>query len=171
MWVEWIKQYRGPKSRSGHVCQNITWTRPWDLVLYKGSEKQLAHSKVAQPELAAYSAPSLFLILIAHPARMPDGPAKNTTRNWPRWSCLHIDFIGPLNGSYYLIVVDNFSQLPEMLGCNKQTTGVVIGFLHELFIRFGVPYSIVSNNATQLISKEFKGFCKMCFLENITIVP
>ena len=45
-------------------------------MLYKGSEKQPAHPKVAQPKLGAYSAPNLLLISIAHPARMPDGPAK-----------------------------------------------------------------------------------------------
>ena len=45
-------------------------------MLYKASEKQLAHPKVAQPKLGAYSAPNLLLISIAHPARMPDGPAK-----------------------------------------------------------------------------------------------
>ena len=37
---------------------------------------QLAHPKVAQPKLGAYSAPSLLLISSTHPARMPDGPAK-----------------------------------------------------------------------------------------------
>ena len=36
MWVQCVKQYHWPKSRSGHICQNITWTRPWGLVLYKG---------------------------------------------------------------------------------------------------------------------------------------
>ena len=29
------QKYHGPKCRSGHVCQNIAWTRPWGLVLYK----------------------------------------------------------------------------------------------------------------------------------------
>ena len=37
---------------------------------------QLAHPKVAQPNLGAYSAPSLLLVSSTHPARMPDGPAK-----------------------------------------------------------------------------------------------
>ena len=37
---------------------------------------QLAHPKVAQPKLGAYSAVSLLLVSSTHPARMPDGPAK-----------------------------------------------------------------------------------------------
>ena len=37
---------------------------------------QVAHPKVAQPKLGAYSAPSLLLVSSTHPARMPDIPAK-----------------------------------------------------------------------------------------------
>ena len=47
--------------------------------------------------------------------------------------------------------------------------GIVIGFLHKVFVRFGVPDSIVLDNATQFTSKEFKGFCKMFMVEHITI--
>ena len=39
--------------------------------------------------------------------------------SWPEinctWSCLHIDFTGPLNNSYYLIIVDSFSKWLEIL--------------------------------------------------------
>ena len=65
-------------------------------MLYKACKtdltKQLAHPKVTQPKLGAYSAPSLLLVSITHPARMPDGPAKrpgsdrkdgaNTSSRW-----------------------------------------------------------------------------------------
>ena len=87
------------------------------------------------------------------------------------WSRLHIDFAGSLNSSYYLNVVKNYSKWPEILRCKKPTTVVVIGFLYGLLARFGVPDSIVSGNATQFTSKEFKGFCKMFVVEHITIAP
>ena len=91
---------------------------------------------------------------------------------WPEtdhpWLCLHIDFAGPLNGSYYLIIVDSFFKWPEILRCKKPIT---IGFLHGLFVRFGVTDSIVSDNVTQFTSKEFKTFCKMSVVKLITIVP
>ena len=48
----------------------------WSSARTKGTKVQLAHPKVAQPKLGAYSAPSLLLVSSAHPARMPDGPAK-----------------------------------------------------------------------------------------------
>ena len=77
MWVQRAKQYHGPKSRSGHVRQNIAWTRPWVLVLHKGhiGDKK-SSSRVAQPKLGAFTALNLPLVSIPHPTRMPDGPAK-----------------------------------------------------------------------------------------------
>ena len=74
-------------------------------------------------------------------------------------------------GHIFFIVVDSFSKWPEILRCKEPTTGIVIGFLHELFVRFGIADSIVSDDATQFISKEFKGFCKMSVVEHITIDP
>ena len=87
------------------------------------------------------------------------------------WSHLHIDFTGPFNGSYHLMAVSRFFKQPEILRCKKPITGVVTGFLHKLFARFGVPDSIVSDNATQFTSKEFKVFRKMFEVEHITIAP
>ena len=92
---------------------------------------------------------------------------------WPEtnhsWSCRHIDFAGPLSGSYLIVV--SFSKWPEILRCKKPTTKLVIGFPHELFTRFGVPDTIVSDNGTQFISNEFKEFCKTLVVEHITITP
>ena len=94
---------------------------------------------------------------------------------WPEtdcpWSHLHIDLAGSLNGSYYLIVVVSFSKWPEILRCKKPTTRIVIGFLHELFMRFRAPDSTISDNTTQFTSKEFKRFCKMVMVEHIIIAP
>ena len=59
-------------------------------------KKQLAHPKVAQPKPGAYSAPSLLLVSITHPARMPDGPAKRPGKyaitRWSCWALVHLVF-------------------------------------------------------------------------------
>ena len=49
----------------------------------------------------------------------------------------------------------------RFLRCKRPTTAVTIGFLHELFARFGVPDCVFSDNGTQFISAEFKDFCKI----------
>ena len=85
------------------------------------------------------------------------------------WSCLHIDFAGSLNVSYYLIIRGSFSKWPEILKCKKnnhRNSNWV-----STFTTFGVPDCIISDNSTQFTSKEFKGFCKMFVVEHIKSAP
>ena len=83
---------------------------------------------------------------------------------WPETDCswlhLHINFAGSLNGSYYLMFVDNFFKWPEILRCKKPTTGVVIGFLHELFTRFGVAIPMFLTKPPNLHQKNSRDFVK-----------
>ncbi|XP_014783245.1 uncharacterized protein K02A2.6-like [Octopus bimaculoides] len=94
---------------------------------------------------------------------------------WPKtdstWSSLHVDFAGPLNGSYYIIVVDSYSKWPEVCKCSRPTTSVTIDFLEELFARYGVPDTIVSDNGTQFTAKEFKRFCKSVQMKHVLTPP
>ena len=92
---------------------------------------------------------------------------------WPKtnwlWSWIHIDFVGPLDGFYYLIVVDNFSKWPEIFRCKKATMEVVTSFSRKLFARFWVVDCIVSDNGSQFMSSEFKEFFQTFSVEHITI--
>ncbi|XP_014777997.1 uncharacterized protein K02A2.6-like [Octopus bimaculoides] len=94
---------------------------------------------------------------------------------WPKtdipWSRIHINFTGPLNQSYYLVVVDSFTKWPEMCKCSKPTSMVTVEFLHELFARYGVPDTVVSDNDTKFTVNEFKNLCKMYSIEHITTPP
>ncbi|XP_014775588.1 uncharacterized protein K02A2.6-like [Octopus bimaculoides] len=94
---------------------------------------------------------------------------------WPKvdvpWSRLHTDFAAPLNGSYYIEIVDNFFKWPENCKCKKPTSSTTTNFLHELFARFSVPDTIVSDNGTQFVSFEFKQFHKMFAVEHVTMAP
>ena len=55
--------------------------------------------------------------------------------------------------------------------CRNPTTNNSIGFLHELFARFGVPDTLVTDNGTQFTSAEFKEFCDMFRVKHITTPP
>ena len=44
----------------------------------------------------------------------------------------------------------------------------MIGFLHELFACFGVVDCVVTDNATQFTSNEFKQFCDTYQVKHIT---
>ena len=89
-------------------------------------------------------------------------PVKFT--QWPKtdrsWSRLHIYFAGPMKVQYHLIVVDSFSKWPEVMKCKNPTCSGTIRFLHELFARFDIPDTIVSNNGIRFSAKVFKDFCK-----------
>ena len=91
---------------------------------------------------------------------------------WPKTeqpsSRIHVDFGGPLEDFYYLIVVDSYSKWPEVLRCRRPTMGTTIGFLHELFARFGVVDCVVSDNGSQFTSVELKEFCEIFQIKHIT---
>ena len=72
-----------------------------------------------------------------------------------------------LEDFYYLIVVDSYSKWPEVLRCRRPTTGITIGFLHELFARFSVVDCVVNDNGSQFTSVEFK-FCEIFQINHIT---
>ena len=88
-------------------------------------------------------------------AKAPPTTFKPWRKTEQPWSRIHVDFAGPLEGFYYLIVVDSYCKWPEVLTCRRPTTGTTIGFLHELFARFGVLDCVVSDNGSQFTSVEF----------------
>ncbi|XP_055632916.1 uncharacterized protein K02A2.6-like [Toxorhynchites rutilus septentrionalis] len=97
-------------------------------------------------------------------ANAAKSPPHAQPQPWPRaegpWQRLHIDFAGPVNGEYYLVVVDSFSKWPEILQTRYPTTSTTTTFLRECFARFGIPTVIVSDNGSQFTSAEFRDFCE-----------
>ena len=95
-----------------------------------------------------------------------------TFKSWPKtdqpWTRIHIDFAGPLEDHYYLTVIDRYSKWPEVLRCKRGTIAVTIGFLHEVFARFGLPDFGVSDNGTQFTLAEFKDFCNTFQVKHVT---
>ena len=87
------------------------------------------------------------------------------------WSKLHIDFVGQMKWQYYSILVDDFSEWPKLMKCKNPMFSGTIKFLHELFARFGIPDTIVSDTGAQFMAKEFKDFCKAFLIVNITTKP
>ena len=95
---------------------------------------------------------------------------------WPKtdrpWSRILIDFAGPIDKWYYLVVVvDSHSKWPEVFQMKRPTSTNAVNRLHELFARYGVVDTIVSNNGTQFTSKELEHFCATFQVEDIRIPP
>ena len=87
------------------------------------------------------------------------------------WSRLHVDFAGPFEKHMWLVVVDAFSKWVEIKPMTTTTTEATVKVLHELFCRFGIPRSLVSDNGPQFASEEFAQFCKQLNITHIRSTP
>ncbi|XP_059061516.1 uncharacterized protein K02A2.6-like [Achroia grisella] len=89
-------------------------------------------------------------------------PQRAPPQSWPYipqpWSRLHIDFLGPLHGLTYFVVIDSTSKWLEVFQMTRTTAGAVVKTLRELFARFGLPVEIVSDQGPPFTSSEFKNF-------------
>lgn len=89
-------------------------------------------------------------------------PPKSILNPWPEatkvWQRIHMDFLGPYNGSFYLIVLDAYSKWPEVFRMPSITSEATVKVLRGIFARFGIPICLVSDNGTQMTSVEFKTF-------------
>ena len=90
---------------------------------------------------------------------------------WPKtdklWSRLHIDYVGPIKGAHFFIIVDSFTKWLEVFKCKTPMTKTTIKVLQELFARFGLPETIVHDNGTPFTSKEFENFCKLLSINHL----
>ena len=73
---------------------------------------------------------------------------------WPKtdrpWSRIHIDFAGPVDKWYYLVVVDSYCKWPEVFQMKRPTSTNTVNRLHELFARYGVIDTMVSDNGNAI---------------------
>eukprot|EP00731_Ephydatia_muelleri_P006604 Em0003g852a len=87
------------------------------------------------------------------------------------WSRIHVDYAGPFEGKYWLVVIDAFSKWLEIKPMQVSTAAVTIKALREIFCRFGLPRVIVSDNGPQFIASEFKDFCTANNITHIRATP
>ena len=92
---------------------------------------------------------------------------------WPAapWERVHIDFCGPLNGHMFLVVVDAFSKWMEVCPLRAATTEATVEALRVLYARWGLPKTVVSDNAQCFVSAGFKMFCEENGVQHITTPP
>ena len=93
---------------------------------------------------------------------------------WPSrpWESLQIDIAGefkaaPIFSRFLLVVTDLHSKWPEIAMCSAITSSSVIHFLSDLFVRWGIPDRITSDNGTQFTSHEFTDFLARMGIEHI----
>ena len=89
---------------------------------------------------------------------------------WPSspWHRIHVDYAGPVNDNYFLIIVDAHSKWVDVYCTKGMTAQVTIKCLRHSFSSYGLPVSLVSDNGPCFISHEFKEFIDNCGIRHIT---
>ncbi|XP_047986190.1 uncharacterized protein K02A2.6-like isoform X1 [Leguminivora glycinivorella] len=92
---------------------------------------------------------------------------------WPDrpWTRIHLDFLGPIRGKTYLIIVDAYSKWIEAIGMSSTSAAAVIRVLRELWSRFGIPKQVVSDNGPPYTSSEFKKFLSVNGVDQVLSAP
>lgn len=93
-------------------------------------------------------------------------------RPWPEpqkaWSRVHIDFAGPVNGHWFLVIVDAKSKYAEVKMTKTISASATVSLLEEVFATHGYPELLVSDNGTQFTSNQFKLMCQEYGMEHKT---
>ncbi|GFO49293.1 integrase core domain protein [Plakobranchus ocellatus] len=79
------------------------------------------------------------------------------------WQKVAIDVTGPFliapqSSKFLVVLIDYKSKFPEILMASKVRSLTIIGWLDEIFSRFGASDELVSDNGPQFISMEFTNF-------------
>ena len=96
-----------------------------------------------------------------HPWMLPEKP----------WSCVHIDHAINFLGSNWLVMVDAYSKYLCILPTSSTSTKATTDLLEQDFAHFGFPHTIVSDNATTLMSGEFQAWCQERGITHLTGAP
>ncbi|XP_060810148.1 uncharacterized protein K02A2.6-like [Amyelois transitella] len=135
--------------------------------------KSLARSYVWWPGIdeALETACRAFAVCAA----VADAPPAHPSRAWPwpeqPWARLHLDFLGPIEGLTYLIIIDAHSKWIEAIKMTCTSSSSVIKVLREIWARFGIPKQIVSDNGPPFFSKDFDQFLKANGIQHIFSAP
>ena len=87
------------------------------------------------------------------------------------WSRIHIDFMGPLFGKSYLVIVDAHSKWPEVFEMSTTTTSKTIDVLRQVFAAHGLPDHLVSDNGPQFTAAEFAQFLRSNGIKHTCSAP
>ena len=93
--------------------------------------------------------------------------------SWPSqpWTRIHIDYMGPFMGKTFFILIDAHSKWIDAVCTNSPSAIAAIEHLRTVFSQFGIPETIVSDNAACFTGEEFKAFTISNGIKHITSAP
>ncbi|XP_064462121.1 uncharacterized protein K02A2.6-like [Ornithodoros turicata] len=93
--------------------------------------------------------------------------------SWPSrpWDRAHLDFAGPFLSKNFLVAVDAHSKWPEVFVLQSTTAAATVQCVRELFTRWGIAGTIVTDNGPQFCAESFRMFLKQNGVKHITSAP
>ena len=76
------------------------------------------------------------------------------------WDRIHIDFARPFMCKMFLLVVDAHSRWMEVEIVNAASTQNTIEHLHSVFVRFGLPKVMVTDNGSCFTNSDITEFAR-----------
>ena len=93
--------------------------------------------------------------------------------SWPTapWQRVHVDF-ATHQAKHYLTMVEVQSKWPEVIGSMKTTTAdSTINAMRNIFVRYGVPTQVVSDNGPPFHSAEYEEVLRQNGIQEILVSP
>jgi transposase InsO family protein len=87
------------------------------------------------------------------------------------WSHLAVDFYGPIDNVYVLVVIDEYSRFPCAEIISSVSSAVVSKNLEIIFGLFGIPDVLKSDNGPPFQGREFKLFANQMGFKHQRITP
>lgn len=109
---------------------------------------------------ACQSVKKAFPVAPLHPLVWPSCP----------WQRLHLDFARPFQGHMFPVVVDAFSQWPEVRVMTSTTTAATMDVLREWLAQHDIPEQVVTDNGTQFTSEAFENFTKQNGIKHVQML-
>ena len=73
----------------------------------------------------------------------PPPPLANVSPPIEPWSCVHVDFYGPMpTGEHILVMLDETTEFPEVEIMTKTTAFLTITAFDKVFAQHGLPHHI-----------------------------
>ena len=135
--------------------------------------KQLARKYLWWPRLDKEIEETVKLCTACQETAKAPPSSQRASWSWPAgpWKRLHLDFAGPYQGKTFLVIVDAYSKLIEVVSISQATTAKMITALRYVFSYFGLPEHFVPDNGTQFTSAEFRTFLEGNDIQHTLTAP
>lgn len=84
---------------------------------------------------------------------------------------IHADFMGPIEGKMFMVIIDAFSKWIDIRHMSNITTESTIAYFRDYFASWGLSLKLVTDNGPAYTSSEFEQFMSENGIHHIRTAP